>query len=210
VDFDSTFSSAQLRSSEWAVDLGVRPRAHTYTVHDIERVNDVRQRPWKSAARGFLVSEIPVIAMLLWLYLSAETVAVQAAPQEAEFRQAIISGTQSAAIKTGLVVTAAVGVYWALAGFLGRSNLHRFSSANCIMTLAFAVYLVVAANGLYGWVDTYCDQLPFPHSGFQITKVGECPSSSSFFQMLLIISLVLLLLSLIVRVAVSHVRRAPS
>ncbi|WP_126174527.1 hypothetical protein [Altericroceibacterium xinjiangense] len=163
----------------------------------------VRQRPWKSALLGFAISLAPVIAIFLWLYMSAEIVAAQVAPQDAGFQRAIIDGVQQRAGETALLLAVSLGIHWVLAGFLGKNPVHNFSSANVLLTLAFATFLVVAANDLYGWIDTYCDQLPFPHTGFQITRISECPSSGMFFSGLLTVSLALLLLSLIVRVVAS-------
>lgn len=167
-------------------------------------MSDFRQRPWKSARLGFVLSLLPVVAMFVWFYLSAEIVAAEVAPREASLQQAIIRGVRQGAAATALFPAAALGIHWVLAGLLGKSAVHQISSANSLLILAFAAYLVVAANGIYGWIDTYCDQLPFSHTGFQITKIQECPSSRLFFSGLLLLSLALLISSLALRTIASH------
>lgn len=91
-------------------------------------------------------------------------------------------------------------LYWLPAGLLGKGPLLRSRSANILFALAITGMLLIASNGYFGWSNTVCDELSYPHEGFQIFKIHECPSSQIFFGGLTSVSILLLFISLVTRI----------
>ena len=100
-------------------------------------------------------------------------------------------------------------IYWFVAGLLGRAPLLKSKIANALLIAGSFGVIAVAANSYFYWAETYCDVLPFPHEGFQILRINECPSSQIFFTSLFWISAAFFLASLIVRLVRSR-RNAPA
>lgn len=73
-----------------------------------------------------------------------------------------------------------------------------------MLTLAFAAISAGLASSHYGWINTLCDVYPFPHAGFRITSISECPSSIMFQNGLSSAALLLVCASLLVRIVLSR------
>lgn len=169
---------------------------------------------WASALAGFLVCALITLVLYLWLYFGAEGIADAhgariadwAGEPEAEIRLWLIEEARRTAHLTAIFLLSMFVIYWLIAAAFGRRSVASSMSANGLLALAVAAFLAVGLNDYFGWADTYCDQLPFPHDGFQLAKIHECPSSSIFFLTLWQVSVWLMIASLAVRVITSRMR----
>ena len=87
-------------------------------------------------------------------------------------------------------------IYWFVAGLGGRTPLLKARHANALLIAGSSGVIAIAASSYFYWAETYCDQLPYPHKGFQILRINECPSSQIFFSSLFWISAAFFLASL--------------
>ena len=154
----------------------------------------------KSALFGFLGWGGIAFALFLALYFGA---AFHAELHVAEVRSFLIEDSRWVASTFGLQTLQLLAAHWLLAGLLGRGSVARIQSANVVLLFAMICILALTLNRYFYWAETYCDVLPNPHEGFQITKVYECPSSQIFFRFLGMASLLLIGLSLVTRIVKS-------
>ena len=163
------------------------------------------------AARPALVGFTICAAITLLTYIAmfvvapwaveghVRTLARQFVEPEFETRQILIDysrGVASAYLKFMLLMS---GAYWTAAALLCRGKAAILKWANIILALAYVLIFLVYLNTYAGWADTYCDQLPMPHKGFQLARIFECPSSDIFFSGLMALGLSLVVLSLLMR-----------
>ena len=92
-------------------------------------------------------------------------------------------------------------IYWAVAACVRSWPYRKSRLVHALAVVGVLCILLDGANRYFGWADTYCDFVPFPHQGFQLSKIMECPTSETFFTILINTGLFLILASLVVRVA---------
>ena len=169
----------------------------------------------RSAAVGFIVTAgvfgtVFLVAYLLAPMLSDNVIGSReyGTPQALEEdRRWVVFGMQSLLRAAIVMLWPVFGVYWMLAGLLGKGRVARAKVANWVFVAGCAAMSLDIANSYFLWAETYCDQLPYPHEGFQLMRIHECPSSGMFFSGLSLTSFVLLLVSLVVRIA--ETRKSP-
>lgn len=145
---------------------------------------------WRSALKGFLLCSLSIFGLYLVMHFGAYAL--------------IGSGdgyAQWAARSIAELLLVIASIYWAVAACVRSWPWRKSRLVHALAVLGVLCILLVGANPYFGWADTYCDVLPFPHQGFQLLKIKECPSSYIFFTTLFDTGLFLILASLVVRVA---------
>lgn len=95
--------------------------------------------------------------------------------------------------------------YWVLAGIFGKEGHERSRVANMLLFFgSLGFYAMVVNDSYFEWADTWRDQLPLRHQGFQILRIYECPSSQIFFDFMILVSLALFVASLPARIISSR------
>ena len=167
---------------------------------------------WKSGLLGFLSCALLTLALYLWLHFGAPGLAEAEAPDiakqfgepEPEVRIWLIGHSRMVARDGALSLLIPLAIYWAISSAFGKGAIVRLASANALLMAGVAGQVLLLLNAYYGWANTYCDVMPFPHEGFQIRKIDECPSSATFFSALSQVSFWMLIASLGVRIAMSR------
>jgi len=147
-------------------------------------------RAWRSALKGFILCGLLILGLYLAMHFGAYAIGANEARQE---------HAQWVSRTSALSLLQLSTLYWALVALVPPSRQMRLVHA--LLILGASALLLVIANTYFEWAETYCDVLPYPHEGFRISKIGECPSSQTFFTILTGTALVLVLTSLIVRIA---------
>lgn len=171
---------------------------------------------WKSALAGFLICALLTLILYVCLYLGAEAVArFQIAhntemfgDMDAENLRRLMEGASQSIRETAHQIATSllsiIAIYWLLVALVGRRSAGMSLLANGLLGLALATFLVAWLNIYLGAINTHCDVLPYPHQGFQIAKIDECPSSSVFFLTTHLVSIFLLIASLTIRMIASR------
>lgn len=158
---------------------------------------------WPPALAGFAASALLTLLVFAWMYLSADAAAASIDALWAQH-------CRDMAMDTAQFLILSFAVYWGLAALLGKGRMDGLLLPNALLIGAVAAWLAVVANDYYGWTDTYCDQLPYPHEGFAITRIHECPSNVVFFSGLIYLAIGLWLASLVLRIHLSRRRERAS
>ena len=158
----------------------------------------------RSALTSFLVCALLTLVLYLLMYFGAVGVA------DASNDRSLIEHGRWVAKGAATSLLIIFAVYWALSALLGRGPVGRSASANVLLALGVAVHAALFLNSYVGWAGTVCDARPYPHEGFQLARIYECPSSSIFFTALANHALFLLICSLAVRIVTSRKRAASS
>lgn len=172
----------------------------------------MRKSAVNSATFGFLICVAFALVFYTFLYFNASAQADKHAADimstfgdsEALARTGVIADARWVAMEFLKLVLSLLTVYWLAAGVLGRGKILRPKSANVLLVLAIACLVAVTLNRYYFWAETYCDVLPYPHEGFHITKIYECPSSQIFYSSLHALAILLFFLSLLLRIVLSR------
>ena len=167
------------------------------------------KRSHKEALRGFIACAAGTVTIFAAMYFGAPIQAQQHVPGIVETfgdteEQALAFLVESARYTAGgflKLLLPMFAIYWLFAGLWGRTPILKSRSANFFLMIGCIGVTAVAANHYFYWAETYCDVLPFPHEGFQILRIYECPSSQIFFTSLFWVSIALFVVSLIVRLA---------
>jgi len=173
------------------------------------------------ALKGFLLCSAPTITAFGALYFLGSIYLTDAqAPELArvfgysdfEARAAIREDARWVAQQGAQMLLILFAIYWLLAGAIGMRRGLRSHLANVLLFAGSAGFAVLTINRFFYWIEGYCDQLPYPHEGFQPLKFYECPTSMAFLSSLGFLSLGLFIASLAVRVVHSRrtTRQAPS
>ncbi len=147
------------------------------------------QRAWLGAFRGFLLCGVGILGLHLAMRFGAPFIGVGG------------EHARWVAEDTARYLAMLCTVYWIGAAFGGAPPTRAVCLIATLGVFGTISTLVVVANTYFGWADIYCDVLPFPHQGFQLMKIGECPSSQTFFTVMAGAGLFLILASLVVRLA---------
>lgn len=179
-------------------------------------LRDPATRAWKSAVAGFFICAFLTLILYVFLYLGAEPVArfqiarntAMFGDMDAENLRRLIEGARQSIRETAHQIATSllsiITIYWLLAALFRRRSAGMSLLANGLLGLALATFLVAWLNIYLGAINTHCDVLPYPHQGFQIAKIDECPSSSIFFLTTHLVSIFLLITSLTVRMIASR------
>ena len=95
-------------------------------------------------------------------------------------------------------------IYWLIAVGTGLKRGLGAPLANALLLVGSAGFAFLIVNRFFYWIEGYCDQRPFPHEGFQLLKIDECPSSATFLHVLDAGSVAIVILSLGFRARHSH------
>lgn len=171
------------------------------------------RRAHRSALIGFIACTAAAILLCAVFYilapLQAERIALgnvnQIGEHEIQLYDLLVKDLRrTSTVFTEFIVVCFAG-YWILAGIFGNEGHERSRVANLLLLFGSLGFYAMAVNDSYfEWADTFCDQLPLPHHGFQILKIYECPSSQIFFNFLMLFSWALFLVSLPVRIISSR------
>ena len=167
---------------------------------------------WKSGLLGFLSCSVLTLALYLWLHFGAydladahaQGIAEQFSEPVPEVRAWMVDQSRMVARDGAVSLLILFALYWLLSSLLGKGAIGRLAAANVLLVVGVACQVLVILNAYYGWADTACDVLPYPHQGFQIGKINECPSSATFYSALSQASFWLAVASLGVRIAMSR------
>ncbi|HEV2078422.1 MAG TPA: hypothetical protein VGR19_00785 [Allosphingosinicella sp.] len=170
----------------------------------------------KSALSSFLVCALLTLALYFWLHFGAvsiaetNTAAIAQAFNEPEHEVYawLIEESRWRARHGATSLLIIFTLYWAISAIFGRGYVARSTSANVLLIFGVCAYLAGLLNSYYAWAETYCDVLPYPHEGFQLARIYECPSSFMFFAALWKVSLFLIICSLAARIVTSRKRAA--
>jgi len=162
----------------------------------------------KSAAIGFAGCALVVVVIYAALLLFSEAAADRLIAQidepypgpERELREHLRSNAGQT-IKFFLPLLA---VHWLLAGLFGRGKVSRSTTANVLLLGGMICIYAPFANTFWFNFETYCDQIPFLHQGFQILKIDECPSSGIFLPGAFLVGIMLIVVSAVWRVWASR------
>lgn len=163
---------------------------------------------WRSALKGFVLCNLCILGLYLVMHLGAYALAANAGQLESALgvpiglvRASLIEHAQLNALETAKLLALLNAIYWGVAAFAHLSSDHRTRLVHTLMILGVFFLLTVSANAYFAWADTHCDVLPYPHQGFQLAKIRECPSSSTFFTILSATGLLLIISSFLARLA---------
>lgn len=158
---------------------------------------------WRSGLAGFLASAVVPLLLCLWLFLGAAgSLEAQIGPATpaAEDRRLLLEHRQMVAGDGVRLLLIVLLPYWILSSALGRGAVVGVTSANILLALGLLGQLMLMSNAWHGWIPQDCHVLPYPHEGFQLARVDECPSSSTFLSAVADLSLLLILVSLAARI----------
>ena len=168
----------------------------------------------KPAFKGFLVWSIPSILCVAAIYLLGSYYLVETQSGElvrafgytaSEAAEVIQEDARWVARNGVLQLLFLFSTYWLCAALFDVRNSLAARTANTLLFAGTAGILFLFVNRFFYWIDGYCDQLPFPHQGFQLLRVYECPSSATFLSLTWGLSVSLFLVSLVFRAR--HCRR---
>lgn len=145
---------------------------------------------WRSALKGFFLCSLSVLGIYLVMHFGAYVLV-----------QSRVEHAQWIARNAAKLLIVLCFLYWAVAAFVRSSSVSQSRLVHALAVVGVLFLLLVSANYYFGWADTYCDVLPYPHQGFQISKINECPSSYTFFTNLGTTGFLLIAASLFVRFA---------
>lgn len=96
-------------------------------------------------------------------------------------------------------------IFWMIFGLFGRGS--RFPSITSLVFLAIAVLdsFYFSLNFMFDWYNWSCFEEPYTHSGFDFTRIFECPSRDILLDCLIDAQLGLVAVGAIV--AVYHSRK---
>tara|TARA_B100001765_G_C19420263_1_gene300775 strand:+ start:132 stop:689 length:558 start_codon:yes stop_codon:yes gene_type:complete len=167
---------------------------------------------YREALLGFAACAAGTVVIYAAMYLSAPVLAerhvariVQISGDTEELALAsLVESARHKATDFIKLLLPTFAIYWFVAGLGGRTPLLKARHANALLIAGSSGVIAIAASSYFYWAETYCDQLPYPHKGFQILRINECPSSQIFFSSLFWISAAFFLASLIVRLVRSR------
>ena len=167
---------------------------------------------WKSALTGFLACALFALVLYLSLYLGAEIladahsagIAETSSEPEPAFRLWLVEYAQQVARDLVTTLLSMFAVYWLVAARFKRGSVASSVIEKGLLGFAVAAFLVSGLNQYFGWAETFCDQVPYPHEGFQLTRIYECPSSGIFFANIQLASICFMVASLSVRIIASR------
>jgi hypothetical protein len=170
----------------------------------------------KLAFKGFLLCVAPTLFLLSALYFVgsiylidtrigelAHPIRFSAVSVQTAIREDALWVTRQGAILLVLMFM----IYWLLAGAMGLKRGLGAPVANALLLAGSVGFGFLIVNRFFYWIEGYCDQRPFPHNGFQLLKIDECPSSATFLLALMALSIALFILSLGVRTLHSYRRQ---
>jgi len=170
----------------------------------------------KPAIRGFLIWSMPALVFLAALYLLGSHYLVETHAEEWARKSGYSTFEAAASIREDAQWVAKGGasqlllwfsIYWLAAAKIGVKRSLGALAANVLLLAGTFGLLFLTVNRFFYWLEGYCDQLPYPHEGFQILRLYECPSSRIFLDLLWYVSISLFLLSLIFRALHSRQHR---
>ena len=177
-------------------------------------LRSLRVPAWKSALIGFLTCALFTLALYLSLYIGAGAVAdIHAAEVAEQIGKAApddrtwwVARAQRTAGDITITLLSMLALYWFAVAIFKSGSAKSSLVEKALIGSAVALFLLSGANQYFLWAETYCDVLPYPDEGFQISRIYECPSSGIFFRVIPLAAMLLLIASISVRILASRVR----
>jgi hypothetical protein len=160
---------------------------------------------WKSAFAGFLVSVIPLLSVTIAFYASANLLADRIT--NTEYRNEFVDAFRLRAMDEAQFFSIVLVGYWLLAALCGKGRVAAVKWANYPLIVAGIFVVGLMSNNYFFWVETVCHQYPQSHTGFSLLMIDECPSSQTAFYGLQLATFLLVLHSLVYRIAYSRSKR---
>jgi hypothetical protein len=158
---------------------------------------------WPRGLPGFVACAIFTAVVTSWFYLTAGVFAERLVDLGVD-ASGVLEERRWGAAYLGQIMLIGFCIYWGIAALFGKGQLERLLLPNILLAAAITTWLVTVTVHFYGWTDSYCDQLPYSHEGFDITRILECPSNAIFFGWLALIAPILCVASLVLRILLSR------